>query len=221
MGFSQEWEQRFKENTHLSIWPWSDLVSLVMRNRSKNKKKKRVLELGFGAGANIPLFVSLGDEFFGVDGSETMTAMLSQQFLQDDVTLSVADFTKEIPFEGKFDLIYDRGSVTCNTTQDIQSVVSIIRQKLSDDGIYIGVDWFSTEHTEYQKDVTRVDDNTVTDYVDGPFANTGTVHYSDQQHLEALFSDFEFLHLEKKTKESMTDSATKFVTWDFIVKPNK
>ena len=32
MGFSQEWEQRYADNTHLSIWPWSDIVSLVHRH---------------------------------------------------------------------------------------------------------------------------------------------------------------------------------------------
>ena len=32
MGFSSEWEQRYAESTHLSVWPWSDIVSLVHRH---------------------------------------------------------------------------------------------------------------------------------------------------------------------------------------------
>ena len=51
-GFSIEWDQRYKENLQMSIWPWSDLVSAVMRLRLP--ASTRVLELGCGAGANIP-----------------------------------------------------------------------------------------------------------------------------------------------------------------------
>ena len=53
MSFSNEWENRYKAKTHLSIWPWSDLVSLVMRHKPI-KENFKVLELGCGAGANIP-----------------------------------------------------------------------------------------------------------------------------------------------------------------------
>lgn len=34
MGFNSEWEQRYAENTHMSVWPWSDVVSLVTASRS-------------------------------------------------------------------------------------------------------------------------------------------------------------------------------------------
>ena len=47
MGFSPEWEQRYAENTHLSVWPWSDVVSLVHRHCKHIIKKTgggRVLE---------------------------------------------------------------------------------------------------------------------------------------------------------------------------------
>ena len=59
MTFSQEWDNRFKENKNISIWPWSDLVSFVMRYAKPSNPQFRVLELGCGAGANIPFFLSL------------------------------------------------------------------------------------------------------------------------------------------------------------------
>ena len=31
MSFSKEWEHSYASGTHLSIWPWSDVVSLVHR----------------------------------------------------------------------------------------------------------------------------------------------------------------------------------------------
>ena len=60
MSFSQEWEQRYAENTHMSIWPWSDVVSLVHRHCKPliSAGGGECLELGCGAGAPIYPFVS-------------------------------------------------------------------------------------------------------------------------------------------------------------------
>ena len=32
MGFDQDWEKTYASGTHLSVWPWSDIVSLVNRH---------------------------------------------------------------------------------------------------------------------------------------------------------------------------------------------
>ena len=79
MVISSEWDERYKDNTHMSIWPWSDLVSYVMRY-AKSKKKISVLELGCGAGANIPFFLALGYEYYGIEGSSTIISKLKKRF---------------------------------------------------------------------------------------------------------------------------------------------
>ena len=81
MSFSNKWDERYQENTHMSIWPWSDLVSLVMHNKPP-KEKFRVLELGCGAGANIPLFIALGADYYAVEGSQTIVNQLHKKFPQ-------------------------------------------------------------------------------------------------------------------------------------------
>ena len=83
MGFSIDWEERYRENTHLAIYPWSDLVSIVNNNCKELIRAGggRVLEFGCGAGANIPLFMALEidyvEKYFGsIDRDELLNCML-------------------------------------------------------------------------------------------------------------------------------------------------
>ncbi len=84
-GFSQEWDDTYRDGAHNSIWPWSDVVSYVMRYaRPKKGQITRVLELGCGAGANIPFFLSFGSEmqYFGIDGSHHVIERLKEKYPQ-------------------------------------------------------------------------------------------------------------------------------------------
>ena len=80
----------------MSIWPWSDLVSLVMQYKLP-KEEFRVLELGCGAGANIPLFIALGADYYAVEGSQTIVNQLHKQYPQFKDNIIVGDFTKDMP----------------------------------------------------------------------------------------------------------------------------
>ena len=122
MTISEEWEKCFKENLQISVWPWSDLVSYVMRYASPTGKDFRVLELGCGSGANIPFFISLGVNYFAIDGSPTIIEMLKKKFPLISKNIVYGDFTTEIPFDGTFDLIVDRCAITHNTTDGIKTV---------------------------------------------------------------------------------------------------
>jgi len=218
MNFSKEWDQRYAENTHLSIWPWSDLVSLVRRH-CKNLGGRRVLELGSGAGANIPFFQALGADYHGVDGSPTTVARLQQRFPDFAPRIVVADFTVAFPFETSFDLIVDRASLTHNTTAAIESALRLVRRSLRPGGFFVGVDWFSTKFTEFSRGRADTDPNTRSGYTDGPFADTGRVHFSDEQHIRTLFADFELIVLEEKLVRSVVSSTTDvFAAWNLVAR---
>ena len=94
-GFSKEWDKRYKENTHMSIWPWSDLVSFVMSNLPQ-KENFNVLELGCGAGANIPFFKSIGANYYAIEGSASIVENLHNKYPQFKDNIIVGDFTKDI-----------------------------------------------------------------------------------------------------------------------------
>ena len=193
MSFSNEWDNRYQENTHMSIWPWSDLVSIVMRHKPQ-KENFKVLELGCGAGANIPLFASLGADYYAVEGSETIVKQLHQQYPQFRKSIVVGDFTKDIPNE-KFDLIIDRAALTHNNEKSIIECLNKCYQQLVNSGQFIGVDWFSTKYPDYTKGERSEDIWTKTNFKEGNFANVGKVHFSDREHLLELFQNFKILNI--------------------------
>ena len=97
-----------------------------------------MLELGCGAGANIPFFQSIGVQYYGIEGSVYQTDLLKKRFQDENVTIVAGDFTKEIPFDMDFDLILDRGSLTCNSTEDIKKSIDMVYEKLCQGG---GIPW--------------------------------------------------------------------------------
>lgn len=209
------WEEVYKANQHMAAWPWSDIVAEVML--LKPTKNTRVLEIGCGPGANIPFFLDIGVEYFCIDGSETAVSKVKTTFPSLENRISCCDFTKEIPFSGSFDLIIDRAALTHNDTASIKRFLKMIKSKLNENGKYIGVDWFSKDHS-YAKptDATVIIDSHTMDNCKGFFESVGPVHFSDQDHILDLFRDFECLKLEHKINFQKFPSEEKFATWNFI-----
>ncbi len=218
MSFSKEWDDRYKENTQMSIWPWSDLVSYVMRYARPEGHDFKILELGCGPGANIPFFKHLGVEYYAIEGSKTIVNSVRKKFPEYKDFISIGDFTEEIPFDKNFDLIIDRASITHNTTSAIKRTLKIIYNKLNPGGKFIGIDWFSTMHSDYQKGVIDEDINTRNLIEDGQFLNLGRVHFSDEAHLLELFKEFEIILLEHKTLDrKIPVDKHIFASWNFVV----
>jgi SAM-dependent methyltransferase len=221
MTFSKEWEQLYRANTHMSIWPWSDLVSYVHRYARPEDGFHRVLELGCGAGANIPFFVKLGADYCGIDVSSEIVALLHKSFPQLKDKIVVGDFTKAPPFGGPFDLVVDRSSVTHNTTAAIQTTLITIMRQLRKGGRFIGIDWFSTAYPDAKMGDT-LDSHTRTNIPLGQFKGLGTVHFSDQAHILNLLTDvgFQVERLAHKKIDCVIPGETPMGWWNFVaIKP--
>ncbi len=215
MTFSPEWEKTYKSNSHLSIWPWSDLVSFVMRY-SRPTPDFKVLELGCGAGANIQFFKALKVGYYSIEGSKTAVQMIHKNFPDLKKRVVTGDFTKEIPFNGPFDLVVDRISLSHNTEEAIKNCLGLVREKMKPGTPFIGIDWFSTKGTYFKKGKQGADKYTRTGYKTGPYADLGILHFSDLKHLKDLFSGFEIERLEHKIVER--DSKEKFAFWNFLAR---
>ena len=216
MTFSDQWEDSYKNNQQLSIWPWSDLVSYIYRYKGRYNNSPRVLELGCGAGANIPLFKSLEIEYFGVDGSESIISSLIERFPDLRDQLRCCDFTREIPLSNSFDIVIDRAAVTHNDTESIKRCINLVKKVMLPGSIYIGVDWFSTEHSSYLHNTEMLDSYTARNLTSGPLKNLGKVHFSDKDHLENLFADFTFMEMDKKSVINVQDDEFVQGMWNFV-----
>lgn len=217
MAFSREWDERYSGNSHMSIWPWSDLVSYVMRYARPDGPGYRILELGCGMGANIPFFKSLNVEYHAVEGSPTAVAMLHAKYPDLAETIHSGDFTREIPDVGGYDLVVDRASLTHNNSEDIRRTLATIRGLMKPKGKFIGIDWFSVKHSDYNLGEQAEDIYTRCKIVEGQFAGTGRVHFSDEQHLADLFANFTFHNLEHKTLNSKIPcNGHVFASWNLF-----
>lgn len=222
MTFSPEWEQLYCDNAHMSIWPWSDLVSYVHRYAKPAASFQRVLELGCGAGANIPFFLKLGVDYCAIEGSPAIVDRLHQAYPALREKILVGDFTRMLPFEGVFDLIVDRGSLTHNATAGIRDGLALAYQRLRPGGKFIGIDWFSSAHSSAGLG-SAFDSHTRTDVASGHLAGTGKVHFCDREHLLGLLSEagYQVERLEHKQNDIFIPAdGERFACWNFVaVKP--
>jgi len=221
MAFSKQWDDRYRLNQQLSVWPWTDLVSYVMRYARPQSREWRVLELGCGAGANIPFFQWLDVQYYAVEGSPTIVSQLVEKFPTLKERITTSDFTREIPFPGPFDLVVDRSSLTLNLTTDIKKTLSMIHRCLKPEGKFIGVDWFSTEHADFLMGQPLEDHFTRGNFPSGQFAGIGVVHFSTREHLLDLFADYKIEILDHKIiRHDLPPTAEHkvFASWNLVAR---
>lgn len=221
MAISNEWDELYKKKSHMSIWPWSDLVSNVYRYAHPKNGYHTVLELGCGAGANIPLFTSLNFDYYGIDGSQTIVSKILNEHPIFNKKIIQGDFLMDMfpHLNGKFDLVIDRASITHNDTLSIKEILFRVNNYLRPGGRFIGIDWFSTRHSDSEKG-TFVDNNTRNNLpADSHFFNVGKVHFSDREHILELFTNSGMTIIKLDHKEKTTDipdSNFHFASWDIV-----
>ena len=209
------WDEIYQRNEQISVWPWSDLVRIVMRHARPTINDYKVVELGCGAGANIPFFLSLGVDYYSVEVSEVIVSRLHKTYPELKNRIILGDCTETLP-SGEFDLIFDRGSLTCNTTTAIKKCLQLCHDRLKPDGKYIGVDWYSTKSSLFSQGEVE-DEWTRVNFPRDSFVDHIRLHFSNKEHLLDLFENFKFQHLEHKTVESELNSDQSVIaSWNFV-----
>ena len=220
MSFSNKWEKIYKKKSNYAIWPWSEVVSLFYNhfNYDKFKNKKiKVLELGCGAGANIPFFNNKKFDYYAVDGSQTIIKALKIKYPNFKKRLMSCDFTKEIPFREKFDLILDRASITCNNKKSIISSIQLVRKKLKKGGIFFGIDWYSSKSSDSKKGIIDNDKFTRKDMKNSIFSEAGSFHFSSEKMMRNYFKKFKIISLYEKIIYKKIKTPNKLASWTIVV----
>jgi len=224
MSFAAEWDDVYRSGAQNSVWPWSDLVSFVIRYARPDRDPYRVLELGFGAGANVQFLLSIGAEYYGIEGSavavDNVRDRLAGAFCMN---LVCGDFTKHIPFDGPFDLVVDRSSITHNSTAAVQRCLDLVHSAMRSGAKLIGIDWFSTLNADFLSGMESGDYFSRDGFSRGQFKDVGVVHFADERHLRDLLTaaGFRIERLEHKTIETSVPAGTGTMAWwNFVaVKP--
>lgn len=176
----------------------------------------RVLELGCGVGANARFFLEAGCDYHAIEGSEAAVELMRSRFPELGRQLRQDDFTGGLHFGGLFDVIVDRAAVTHNAHAAIVRTLIAALAALRPGGTYIGIDWFSTAHSDAARGEVSEDPHTRRGFADGPFAGIGRVHFADEADMRALFSDFTLRLLEHKVARRVQPDGAVFAAWNVV-----
>ena len=211
-----DWENLYKSGKQINEWPWSDLITFFSRYINL-KKKNCVLELGCGVGNNVPFFERNKFKYYGIDASKRALTIFKKKFPHLRHNVLHADFRESFIFKEKFDIIFDRSSITQNSKNDISKVVKLISHSLVKNGIFIGIDWYSINSFVFKKE--KKDRGTTLKNIKGKyFQGIGVANFSSFNQIKKFFKDFTFLHLEEKIINQKIKNNYKIAFWNFVVK---
>jgi ubiquinone/menaquinone biosynthesis C-methylase UbiE len=187
--FDPIWEQKYSQG-HSERYPWDIVVSFVFRNypRHKSRNEVNILEIGCGTASNLWFAAREGFQVAGIDGSSSAIEYGKKRFAEEGLIgdLKVGDFT-QLPFDNNsFDLVIDRGSLTCCGFSAAQQTVREIHRVLEERGKFL-CNPYSDRHSSYRSGKT-IGDGKKNDISEGTLQGTGQICFYGKRDVEDLFS---------------------------------
>ncbi len=219
-NFGNRYDEVYREGLQKSVWPWSSVVTILHRLKKYLNPNAKILEIGCGMGANIELIQSLEYEYFGIDFSPYAINEIIKLHPELSGALVAEDFTKNISFFGNtFDIILDRASLTCNPTSKIKNCIELIKKELITGGYFVGVDWYSTDHSGFKEGKSQEDEFSLIFSQEEPMFDPPRMHFSSEEHIQDLFKEFEIIHLEHKLVKTIKSKFSRqdcVASWNFV-----
>jgi ubiquinone/menaquinone biosynthesis C-methylase UbiE len=196
------WEKDiYAKGSQINKWPFSDLVSTVLKITSKKVRSNIViLEIGCGTCNNIWFLASEGFDTHGIDMSKT-AIQYGQKRLQClglKADLKVGDISK-LPWpNSKFDIVIDRGALTHNNHENIREILNEAYRVLKLDGMIISSTLYGLNHPDraFGKELSY---HAFDKFTQGYFKNVGLTSFFNAEDLQSLFANFKQVEISRHT----------------------
>ena len=197
-NYIEDWNNNYL-NRRFNVYPFSDVVSFILRNFNVSKREDiNILDLGCGGGNHIKFLLEEGFDYYGVDGSSESINLTKKLISSNkkNKKLFVAEFTN-LPFKNDFlDCIIDRQSIGHNTKINIKKIIEEVHRTLKKGGrIHSHV--FGTMDSGFSFGENS-GDNDFYNFSGGHFKNSHMVHAFSYQEIQEFFKSFSNIKVEKK-----------------------
>lgn len=196
-----DWNARHYHGT-FNKYPFTDVVSFVMGRygTSENRSRIRVLDLGCGGGSHLAFLAHEGFDYYGIDGNEAsvLRAKDALKAVGGNPDRAVAGVFEKLPYESDFfDVVIDRGSITCNAADKIPGVVREIRRVMKSGSILLSM---MLDVLGAPASGGRALGNG--DYVDFPgrLAGAGFLHFTTPSAVAALFAPLKAVSIQRQIR---------------------
>ena len=195
------WNKLYNQKKHMSVWPWTPVISLVNKFLKKNKKTIKVLEVGCGVGANIPFFNNRNFDYYVFDVSKVAINYLKKKFPKLKNNLFILDIEKKgIPVKN-FDLVIDRGCLIHIKKKNNLLVLKRIFDVTKKNSLIIFTDLISKKTTINKNfDFFKID------------------NFYSKKRIKSTFKKKKILYCSEEIKKISIPKSTKEVHWNLVVK---
>lgn len=203
------WEEKYSQG-HTVKYPYDSVVTFVFRNAPRNldRSQVHVLEVGSGTGNNLWFVAREGFQAYGIDGSRSAIDFALDFFKKEGLSadFKVGDFTK-LPYEDNFfDLVIDRGSITCCGFSAGKKAIAEVLRVLKPGGKFF-FNPYSENHSSFA--AGEIDEEgAIQNIKAGTMVGVGQIcFYGKRQALEALGKGFKVENIQKVEITDVTDAA--------------
>src|SRR3712207_5674052 len=117
--------------------PYNDVASFIYRYKpNKGNNEVKILELGSGEGNNLWYLKKEGFDIKGIELSDERIKNSKIRLDAENLNVEViqGSFTK-LPFKDEeFDMVFDRGAVTCVCLDDAKKTINEVKRVLKKQG---------------------------------------------------------------------------------------
>lgn len=190
------WDDIYKSRAW-GMYPSENLIRFIARHyySADDRKSINILDLGCGSGANTWYLAREGFNVSGIDGSENAISILGKKLdkegLQAD--LHVGDIGS-LPFsDGTFDCIVDVNCLMCNDYETSKAIISHAATKVKKGGRIFSMMGKAGSWGDGLGQ--KIGKRTYKDAAEGPYANMGTVRFTERDDIYDIYGSFEDIEI--------------------------